>query len=177
MAPTICHSDIHHIRGEWGGDLSVVVGHEAAGIVEEVGDGVTQTKPGDTVVTSLLRFCRHCFYCTTGSPHMCESEFSLAVESRLHTRDGEPIHPWSQSAFAEYSIVDQSQVVPVPADMPLDRAALLACCVTTGFGAVVNTAQIVPRSSAVVIGVGGVGLNAVQGAALAGAHPIIAVDL
>lgn len=176
-ATGVCHSDIHHIRGEWGGDLPVVVGHEAAGIVEEVGEGVTRIKPGDTVVTSLLRSCGHCFYCTTGSPHMCESEFSLAVASRLRTKDGVPIHPWSQSAFAEYSIVDQSQVVSIPADMPLDRAALLACCVTTGLGAVANTAQIEPLSSVVVIGVGGVGLNAVQGAVLAGAHPIIAVDL
>ena len=177
-ATAICHSDVHLVRGEWGGDLPVVAGHEAAGVVEEVGQNVTLTKPGDAVVASLLRSCGRCFYCTTGSPHMCEGAFALETESRLRNKRGQSLrHGIRVAAFAEYAIVDQSQVVPISADMPLDRAALLACGVITGLGAVVNTAQVESGSSVVVIGAGGVGLNAVQGAVLAGAHPIIAMDI
>jgi S-(hydroxymethyl)glutathione dehydrogenase/alcohol dehydrogenase len=177
-AVAICHSDIHLLRGEWRRDLPVVAGHEASGIVEEVGEGVTLTKPGDHVVVSLLRACGRCFYCTTGSPHLCEGKFALSQESRLSNRRGEPIiQGIKTAAFAEYSVVDQSQVVPLPDEVPLDSASLLACGVITGLGAVVNTAKVEPNSSVVVIGIGGVGLNSVQGAVLAGAHPIIAIDL
>src|SRR5207248_5124899 len=177
-ATGICHSDVHLIRGEWGGDLPVVAGHEAAGVVEEVGDDVMLTQPGDRVVVSLIRSCGRCFYCATGSPQQCEGTFALQTESRLHTRRGEPLRQGLlTAAFAEYTIVDQSQVVPVPDDMPLDRAALLACGVITGVGAVTNIAGVTPGSSVVVIGLGGVGLNAVQGAVLAGAYPIIALDV
>jgi len=177
-ATAICHSDVHLIRGEWGGRPPVVAGHESAGIVEEVGRNVTLTRPGDRVVVSLLRSCGRCFYCTTGAPHQCEGRFALDRETRLHTRRGQPIGQGNRTgSFAEYVVVDQSQVVAVPDEMPLDRAALLACGVITGFGAVVNTARVRPSSSVVVIGVGGVGLNSVQGAALSGAQPIIAVDL
>jgi S-(hydroxymethyl)glutathione dehydrogenase/alcohol dehydrogenase len=177
-ATAICHSDIHAIRGEGSSNVPVVVGHEAAGVVEEVGEEVSLTKPGNRVVVCLLRSCGRCFYCTLGLPHLCEGEFALNKESRLHNRRGEVIHQGMRTAaFAEYCIVDQSQVVRVPENMPLDRAALLACGVITGLGAVFNTAQVEPGSSVVVIGSGGVGLNAVQGAVLAGAHPIIAIDL
>ncbi len=177
-AVAICHSDIHLLRGEWRRDLPVVAGHEASGIVEEVGEGVTLTKPGDHVVVSLLRACGRCFYCTTGSPHLCEGKFALSQESRLRNGRGEPIvQGIKTAAFAEYSVVDQSQVVPLPGEVPLDSASLLACGVITGLGAVVNTAKVEPNSSVVVIGIGGVGLNSVQGAVLAGAHPIIAIDL
>jgi NDMA-dependent alcohol dehydrogenase len=177
-ATAICHSDIHFLKGDWGGKVPVVAGHEAAGVVEEVGDGVTLVKPGDHVVMSLLRECGRCFYCTKGSPYLCEGEYALNTESRVSTKQGEPIrHGLRTAAFAEYAIVDQSQVVQIPEEMPLDRAALLGCGVITGFGAVINTAQVKPDNSVVVIGVGGVGLNAVQGAASAGAYPIIAIDL
>ena len=177
-ATAICHSDIHFLKGDWGGKLPVVAGHEAAGVVEEIGEGVALVKPGDYVVVSLLAACGRCFNCTTGAPYICEGEFALNTESRLRTGQGEPIHHGMRTAaFAEYAIVDQSQAVKIPEEMPLDRAALLACGVITGFGAVVNTARVEPFSSVVVIGVGGVGLNAVQGASFAGAHPIIAVDL
>ena len=176
-ATAICHSDVHLVRGEWGGELPVVAGHESAGVVEEVGENVTLVRPGDAVVVSLLRACGRCFYCSTGLPHMCGARFALERESRLRNRRGETLHQGIRTAgFAEYAVVDQSQVVKVPSDMPLDRAALLACGVITGLGAVVNTARVGPGESVVVIGTGGVGLNAIQGAVLAGAHPIVAVD-
>jgi S-(hydroxymethyl)glutathione dehydrogenase / alcohol dehydrogenase len=178
QASSICHSDVHLIRGDWGGQLPVVAGHEAAGVVEEVGPGVTLARPGDRVVVSLLRSCGRCLHCTTGSPHACTGTFALDRETRLHNKRGEPlIQGIRMGAFAEAVVVDQSQVVQLPDDMPLDCAALLACGVVTGLGAVVNTARVRAGQSIVVIGAGGVGLNSVQGGALVGAHPIIAVDL
>jgi Zn-dependent alcohol dehydrogenase len=180
-AVAICHSDVYLIRGEWvnwSADPPAVAGHEAAGVVEAVGEGVTLAAPGEPVVVSLMRSCGRCYYCTTGAPYMCEGKFALAAEKRLHNKRGQPLNQGiSTGAFAEYVVVDQSQVVRVPANMPLDRACLLACGVITGYGAVVNTAQVESGSSLVVIGTGGVGLNAVQGAALSGAYPIIAVDV
>jgi Zn-dependent alcohol dehydrogenase len=158
--------------------VPVVAGHEAGGIVEELGENVSLTKPGDRVVVCPVRSCGRCFYCSLGFPHLCEGHFALNKESRLRNRRGGVVNQGLRTAaFAEYCVVDQSQVVQVPEKMPLDRAALLACGVVTGVGAVINTAQLEPGSSAVIIGTGGVGLNAVQGAALAGANPIIAVDL
>jgi S-(hydroxymethyl)glutathione dehydrogenase / alcohol dehydrogenase len=176
-ATAICHSDVHAIRGDWDEALPMVVGHEAAGIVEEIGEGVRGVQPGMPVVVTLLRSCGRCFYCVRGLPYHCESAFALQTESRLRNQRGERLrHGNRTAAFAEYTIVDQSQVVQVSPGMPLDRAALLACGVITGVGAVVNTAQARPGNSVVVIGVGGVGLNAVQGATLVGANPIIAID-
>ena len=178
VACAICHSDVHKIRGDWGGKLPTVAGHEAAGVVEAVGPGVTLVKPGDHVVISLLRACGRCFFCNQGQPHLCSAEFALTTQSRLHAADGTSIEQGIKVAgFAEYAVVDQSQLVSIPKDMPLDSASLLACGVITGLGAVVNTAKVGPGQSVVVIGVGGVGLNAIQGAALSGADPIIAVDL
>ncbi len=178
VATAICHSDVHAIRGDWGGEVPFVAGHEAAGIVEKIGENVTRIKPGERVVVSLLRSCQQCFYCTTGVPHLCTHEFALDRETRLVNKRGEPIrHGIKTAAFAEYTIVHQTQVVKMPEDMPLDAAALLACGVITGLGAVVNTAKVEPARSVVVIGVGGVGLNSIQGAVLVGAHPIIAIDL
>ncbi len=179
VATAICHSDISFLKGEWGPVPSpVVAGHEGAGIVEEVGEGVTLVKPGDHVVVSLLRSCRQCFYCTTGKPYLCRGTFALQEQTRLHTRDGADVtQGLSTSAFAEYTIVDQSQLAPIPDSIPLDRAALLACGVITGLGAVVNTAQVRPGESVVVVGTGGVGLSAVQGAVIAGASRIIALDV
>jgi NDMA-dependent alcohol dehydrogenase len=177
-ACAICHSDVHYVRGDWGSGSPMVAGHEAAGFVSEVGPGVTHVAPGDPVVVTLLRACGHCFYCTIGRPYNCEGEFPVDGESRLRNRDGVPLKRGLRTAaFAEYSLVDQTQVVKIPPDMPLDRASLLACGVITGWGAVVNTAQVTPGSSVVVIGAGGVGLNSVQGARLCGAVKIIAVDL
>jgi S-(hydroxymethyl)glutathione dehydrogenase/alcohol dehydrogenase len=178
VATAICHSDLHALNGEGSAHVPFVAGHEAAGVVEEVGESVSLTKPGDRVVVCLLRSCGRCFYCTLGLPHLCEGDFALNRESRLRNRRGQVVQQGLRTAaFAEYCIVDQSQVVRVPESLPFDRAALLACGVITGLGAVVNTARVEAGSSVVVIGTGGVGLNAIQGAVLAGAHPIIAIDL
>jgi Zn-dependent alcohol dehydrogenase len=181
-AVAICHSDVHLVRGDWAGWTStpppVVAGHEAAGIVTDVGPGVTRVRPGDRVVVSLLRTCGACPPCLTGAAYLCEGQFALMSEHRLHTAAGRPISAGIRvGGFAEAVVVDQSQLVTVPPDLELDRACLLACGVITGVGAVLNTARLAPGSSAVIIGAGGVGVNAIQGAALAGALPIIAVDV
>jgi Zn-dependent alcohol dehydrogenase len=177
-ATAICHSDIHYIEGERATQPPLVVGHEGAGVVEEIGQDVTLVKVGDRVALSLLRQCGRCYFCTSGMPYHCEGSFALSTESRLRNRHGVQLGDGElgASAFAEEAIVDQSQLVVVPDDIPLDRACLLACGVITGAGAVINTAAVRPGSSVVVIGAGGVGLNAIQGAVLAGAHPIIALD-
>jgi len=176
-ATAVCHSDIHFINGDMGAPPPFVPGHESAGYVEEVSEGVTSVKKGDPVVLSLLRSCGQCIFCRTGRPNMCNAKWPLDTESRLRNKKGQAIaHGVRAATFAEYAIVDQSQVVKIPADMPLDRAALLACGVITGYGAVVNRAKVRPGESVVVIGVGGVGLNAIQGASICGAYPIIAVD-
>lgn len=177
-ATAICHSDVHLIRGEWGGPLPVVPGHEAAGIVAEVGPGVTTLKPGDHVVISVLRNCGRCLYCMTGAPYLCDAEFALDTDTRLHNRRGEQLQRGDRTAgFAQYTVVHETQCVQVPDAMPLTSAALLACGVITGVGAVVNTARVPPGSNVAVIGVGGVGLNAIQGAVIAGARSILAIDL
>ena len=177
-ACAICQSDIHYMNGAWGGSPPMVFGHEAAGIVESAGPGVSLAKPGDHVVVSLIRSCGRCFFCSQGTPTMCEADYPIDREPRLRSGDGAAIyHGLRTGAFAEYAVVDQSQVVPIPEDIPLESAALLACGVITGCGAVLNTAKVPAGSSVVVIGTGGVGLNSVQGAALAGAQPIIALDL
>ena len=174
----ICHSDIHFAEGAWGGDLPAVYGHEAAGVVEETGAGVATLQPGDHVAVTLIRACGHCHYCARGEPFVCETQTALDKTSPLTARDGSPlVHGLRTGAFAEYAVVDQSQAVAIPKEFPLDSASLLACGVITGFGAVVNTAAVRPGSDVVVIGVGGVGLNSIQGAAIAGARRIIAVDL
>jgi len=176
-ACAICHSDIHAIEGSWGGPLPAVYGHEAAGVVEEVGSGVA-LEVGQRVVVTLLRSCGHCYFCAQGLPAQCETTFPLHEKSPLTTRDGVSIFQgFRTAAFAEQVVVDQSQLVVIPDAMAFDSASLLACGVITGLGAVVNTAKVPAGSSVVVIGTGGVGLNSVQGARLAGADPIIALDL
>jgi Zn-dependent alcohol dehydrogenase len=177
-ATAICHSDIHDIRGELGGTVPFVGGHECAGYVAEVGKGVTQVKTGDRVVVSLLASCGKCRYCRAGLPSLCNTIFPLDRESRIRSKKGQYIRQMVKiGGFAEYAIVTESQAVPVPDDFPMDRACLLACGVITGFGAVVNRARVKAMNSCVIIGTGGVGLNAVQGAAISGAYPIIAVDI
>jgi Zn-dependent alcohol dehydrogenase len=177
-ACAICHSDIHYMDGAWGGALPAVYGHEAAGVVEDVGPGITGLVPGDHVVVTLIRSCGGCHFCSQGKPVMCDTSFRLDTDGPLRSADGGAIHQGLRTgAFAEQVLVDASQIVRVPKDLPLDSASLLACGVITGLGAVVNTAEVRPGSDIVVIGTGGVGLNSVQGAALSGARTVIAIDL
>ncbi|MDI9636019.1 Zn-dependent alcohol dehydrogenase [Geitlerinema splendidum] len=178
VASGICHSDVNIVRGEAAAPLPVVLGHEASGYIEEVGQDVTSLKVGDPVAVSLVRSCGHCFYCVRGAPNDCEGAHPLASETRIHALNGSPITQGINVAgFAEYVVVDQSQVVRLPQTMPLVTAAVLGCAVITGVGAVVNTARVQPGSSVVVMGMGGVGINAVQAAALSGARRVIAVDV
>jgi S-(hydroxymethyl)glutathione dehydrogenase / alcohol dehydrogenase len=177
-ACAICHSDIFYLEGAWGGDLPAIYGHEAAGFIESVGPGPTRLKVGDPVVATLIRSCGACPSCSEGAPVFCEEVFPLDRKSPLTDKDGVAIvHGMRTGAFADHVVVDASQVAVIPKTVPLDSAALIACGVLTGMGAVINTAVVRTGSSVVVIGCGGVGLNSVQGARLAGAAPIIAVDV
>ncbi len=177
----VCHSDLHYIEGKYWAPTPTVLGHEAAGIVEAVGDDVHYLKPGDHVISCLSVFCGHCEFCTTGRPFSCENPEvarSEEAEPRLAQRDGGDMHQFYHlSSFAEMMLVHEHALVKVRKDMPLDRAALIGCGVTTGFGAVINTAKIEVGSTVAVIGCGGVGLSAINGAAIAGAGRIVAVDV
>ena len=177
-ACAICHSDITFAEGHWGGELPAVFGHEAAGVVSRVGEGVTQVKPGDHVVVTLIRYCGDCHYCQQGSQVMCETRFALDEQGPISSTHGIPIQQSMRTgAFAERIVVHHSQMVKVPKSLPFASASLLACGVITGFGAVVNSAGVRPGQSVAVVGCGGVGLNAIQGAVHAGAATIIAIDL
>jgi S-(hydroxymethyl)glutathione dehydrogenase/alcohol dehydrogenase len=178
-ATAICHSDIHARKGDMADKPPFVGGHESAGYVDEVGKNVTSVKPGDPVVASLLASCRKCLYCVKGLPHLCEVKmpFDPPKSPFINKKGQRLVQAANIGSFAEYTVIDESQVVKIPKEMPLDRAALLACGFITGFGAVVNRAQVKPMSSVVVIGTGGVGLSSVQGAHLSGAYPLIAVDI
>ncbi|MXZ80865.1 MAG: Zn-dependent alcohol dehydrogenase [Gammaproteobacteria bacterium] len=177
-ACAICHSDIHFAEGAWGGHLPAVYGHEAAGVVVEAGPEVERIAVGDRVIVTLIRSCGNCFYCDQGEPVMCGHAAAPDDTHVLQLEDGtEVAQGMKTAAFAEWVVVDDSQVARLPDDMPLDVASLLACGVITGVGAVINTAAVKPGSNVVVVGVGGVGLNAVQGARIAGAKTIIAVDI
>ena len=177
-ACAICHSDLIYADGGWGGPLPAIYGHEAAGVVEAVGPGVKLVRPGDHVVVTLIRACGHCFFCQNGAQTVCPTPFARDERRHIRTRNGAGVHQGLRTAaFAETAVVDQSQVVAIPDTVPLDSAALLACGVITGLGAVVNTAGVPPGSSVAVVGTGGVGLNCVQGAVLSAADPIVAVDL
>lgn len=176
-AVAICHSDISYADGAWGGSLPAVYGHEAAGIISAVGEGVRGLSAGDSVVVTLIRACGSCGSCAGGKPTLCETPYD-GDQGPIKTADGGKLHQaMATGAFAEKVVVDQNQVVRINADMPKDAASLIACGVITGVGAVVNTAQLRAGQDVVVIGAGGVGLNAIQGARIAGARRIVAVDM
>jgi S-(hydroxymethyl)glutathione dehydrogenase / alcohol dehydrogenase len=176
-ACAICHSDIHAAEGAWGGRLPAIYGHEAAGVVRTVGAAAEGIAVGDHVVVTLIRSCGHCFQCSRGDRVLCESTFAIAHPGPLTDHDGGPIAQGiNTGAFAEQVVVHASQVAVIDRDVPFDVAALLGCGVITGFGAAVNTAGVGSGDSVVVIGAGGVGLNAIQGARIAGAHPLVALD-
>ena len=177
-ATAICHSDIHDIKGELPGKLPFIGGHESAGYVEKVGPGVTDFKTGDRVMVTLLSSCAKCYYCLSGLPHLCIAKFAPQKNVRLRTKDGQAIDQKGKVAgFAEKALVSQSQLMKIPDGVPLESAALLSCGVITGFGAVINRAKVKAMESVVVMGLGGVGINSIQGAAIAGAYPIIGVDV
>ena len=175
-ACAICHSDITYIDGGWGGDLPAVCGHEAAGHVTGLGPGVESYAKGDPVIVTLIRSCGHCAPCAAGRPTLCATP--PGADPVLTLRDGRPVSQGLDcAAFAEMVVVPASQLAAIPATIPFASAALIACGGITGIGAAVNTANIRPGEIVVVIGAGGVGLTAIQGARLAGAARIIAVDM
>ena len=175
----LCHSDLHFMEGLYPTPLPVILGHESAGIVEQVGEDVTYVKPGDHVVTCLSVFCGVCSQCVTGHPNICESTEvkMLPGQARRLFWKGQPVNQFANlSSFAEQMLVHENALVKIKDDLPLDRAAIVGCGVMTGVGAVFNAAKVEPGSMVAVIGCGGVGLSAVNGAALAGAERIIAID-
>lgn len=177
-ACAICHSDISYMEGAWGGELPAVYGHEAAGVVEAIGEGVADLVAGEHVVVTLIRHCGRCPACAAGTPVLCEGSFPLGRRSPISARDGRPIaQAMRTGAFAEQVVVDASQAIAIPKGVSLAAASLVACAVLTGVGAVLNTAAVPAGSSVAVLGAGGVGLNAIQAAALAGARSIVAIDV
>ena len=175
----VCHSDLHVLTGDSPHPLPAILGHEAAGIVEQVGPEVHHVKPGDHVIVCLTFHCGHCEHCLGGHTHRCytpEAMRGADEPPRLYNAT-ERFEPFMRmGAFAEQILVHDSGVVPIRRDMPFDRACLIGCGVTTGFGAAVNKAAIRPGETVAVIGCGGVGLAAINGAAVAGAGRIIAID-
>src|SRR5580658_5179979 len=179
-AAGVCHSDLHFVEGSYPYPLPAVLGHESAGVVEQVGAEVRTVKPGDHVITCLSAFCGHCEHCLTGHMSLCQSpevRREQSEEPRI-TQDGKPMQQFlNLSSFAEQMLIHEHACVAVRPDMPLDRAALIGCGVMTGVGAVFHTSNVRPGESVAVIGCGGVGLSAINGAAIAGASRIIAIDL
>ena len=176
----VCHSDLHFVDGLYPFQAPGILGHEASGIVEAVGDQVTYVKPGDHVICCLSVFCSHCEMCMTGKPFLCTGpERMRAVgDPPKYTWKGQTVAQFANlAAYAEKMLVYENAVVKIPDNVPFDIAALIGCGVTTGVGAVLNTAKIEPGSTVAVFGTGGVGLSAIQGARIAGARQIIAVDI
>src|SRR5213596_1892420 len=179
VASGVCHSDLHFIEGLYPFAAPAILGHEAAGIVEAVGPHVSEFKPGDHVIACLSVFCGHCEWCLTGRTHLCQSRpMRAATEPPKLTWKGAPVNQFANlSSYAEQMLVHDSGLVKVRDNMPLDRGALIGCGVTTGVGAVLNTARVEPGTTVAVYGAGGVGLAVIQGARIAGANMIIAVDV
>jgi S-(hydroxymethyl)glutathione dehydrogenase/alcohol dehydrogenase len=179
VAAGVCHSDLHFIEGSYPTQLPVVLGHESAGVVEQVGSEVRTVKVGDHVITCLSAFCGHCDQCLTGHMSLCispETKRDEGAEPRLSQGGAAVPQFLNLSSFAEYMLIHEHACVSIRKDMPLDRAALIGCAVTTGVGAVIHTSKVRPGETVAVIGCGGVGLAAINGAAIAGAGRIIAVD-
>lgn len=176
-ASGVCHSDLHFMEGKWQYPMPAVLGHESAGVVEKVGEGVTNVKPGDRVVVAFVQSCGTCDRCITGRPNLCSNTNSLQRMGRI-SLDGRPMIQFAgMSAFAEHQLVSAKACVHVPDGVPMEVAALVGCSVMTGVGAVTNTVKLQVGQTVAVVGAGGVGLNIIQGAKLAGASRIIAVDL
>jgi Zn-dependent alcohol dehydrogenase len=182
-AAGVCRSDLHFQKGEATIALPAVLGHEGSGTVLAVGDGVTLVKPGDRVILSFVPNCGHCPSCETGRPYLCDEHARTTGKlfdntSRLHTLAGQDLaHMGKVACFAEHAVVPEAGCIPAPAGLDFPQMALIGCSVTTGVGAALFNAGVQPGDSVAVIGCGGVGLNVLQGARLAGATTIVAVDV
>ena len=184
-ASGVCHSDAWAIEhGNWGEPFPMLLGHEGAGVVEEVGEGVTEVQPGDHVVVSWVPQCGRCYFCEHGQPNLCEAGNTATMAGSLLdgttrlTSQGAPLYQMAATGtFSEYAIIPAMSAVKIDPDIDLKVAALVGCGVLTGVGAALNTASIAKGDTVAVIGCGGVGLNVIQGARIAGAKRIIAVDM
>ena len=183
VASGVCHSCLHAADGSWKGvPVPIVLGDEGAGVVEEIGPGVDTLKAGDHVILSWAPTCGRCHYCVIGRPNLCERRQPgrgvLPDGTTRMSLRGKPVYHYGHVAtYASVTVVHESCAIRIDDEMPLEMAALVGCSVMTGVGAVINTAAVPPGASIAVFGVGGVGLNVVQGGALVAAHPIIAVDV
>ncbi len=178
-ATGVCHSDLHFVEGLYPYQAPAVLGHEAAGIVEEVGEQVDYVKPGDHVIACLSVFCGSCDYCLEGRPNLCQDKPGRAAKQRPFAKwNGSDVSQFANiSSYAEKMLLHENAVVKIDKSLPLDKMALIGCGVITGAGAAMYTAKMEPGSSVAVFGCGGVGLAAIQGARIAGARQIIAVDM
>jgi S-(hydroxymethyl)glutathione dehydrogenase/alcohol dehydrogenase len=181
-ATAICHSDIHCMRGEHGiHPLPAIGGHEVCGYVDEIGEDVTFVKPGDLVVATIMPVgCGRCYYCMIGEPDHCQNNtLRLFIPGKFVNKKGQRITQFEGAiaGFADYAVIPEINLVKVPSDFAPDKACLIACGVISGYGAVMNRAKVQSNRSVLVMGTGGVGLNAIQGAALVGAYPVIAADI
>ena len=180
-----CHTNFSIIEGEFGFPKPFVLGHEASGIVVDVGPGVTKVQKGDHVVACWAAACGKCKFCLSDQGYLCSTNRKfldrgtlLDGTSRLSDVNGNILyHETLVSGFAEYMVIPEESAIKVPKDLPLDQAALLGCCVPTGFGSTINTVHVKPGDRVAVWGAGGIGLNVIHGAKLAGANPVIAVDI
>ena len=180
VAAGVCHSDLHFIEGSYPHPLPAVLGHESAGVVEQVGSEVRTVKVGDHVITCLSAFCGHCEFCLTGHMSLCvnpETKREASQAPRLSQGESPMQQFLNLSSFAEQMLIHEHACVTIREDMPLDRAALIGCGVLTGVCSVFHTAKVRPGDTVAVIGCGGVGLAAINGAAIAGAGRIIAIDV
>ncbi|GAA3050008.1 NDMA-dependent alcohol dehydrogenase [Pseudonocardia yunnanensis] len=183
VAAGLCHSDEHLRNGDLVPRFPIVGGHEGSGIIEEVGEGVTRLKPGDHVICTFLPVCGTCRFCVAGMTNLCDTGAGavngtmLDGTFRLHSDSGEDLGGFCMlGTFSERGVISQSSCVKVADDVPLDKAALIGCGVPTGFGSAVHAAETQPGDTIAIYGVGGIGINAVQGAALAGATNVVAID-
>ncbi len=182
VASGLCHSDEHLVTGDIPVPLPILGGHEGAGIVTEIGEGVTDVEVGDHVVMSFLPSCGKCSYCSRGMTNLCDSGAALILGPQLdgtwrfHARGEDVGQMCLLGTFSEYTVIPDQSVVKIDEDIPLDKAALIGCGVPTGFGSVVRTGQVKPGDTVVIMGIGGIGINAVQGARIGGAQNIVAID-
>ncbi len=181
-AAGICRSDRHFMHGDAPINLPAVLGHEGAGTVEKVGPGVTLVQPGDQIILSFVPACGRCKSCLSGHSNVCDSSmaagpFMYDGTTRLHKGEQRIHHMGKVACFAEYAVVPETGCVPISSRIPMDKAAMIGCCVLTGVGAVLFSAKVKPGSTVAVVGCGGVGVNVIMGAQLVNATKIIAIDI